>query len=663
MVMTTMVVALAVVMRSGILAALNGNWMPLAQFLLLVQAIASFDIRTRGGLYAGIGLSGIVLFLVSQQAFDLSFGVFLLAYAGILMAFLAAAYLQDEAVPSQPKPETNSFAFAKLWTGIGAAVLLLAVTVFMVLPRGEDNAVGYQSVAALPITGESSPNQVQSVALDTVPGLVGSGPGDIPLGFDPSDRGVGYLEGFLGPSSGGPRTASTSVELLGSSSIRGPDTLEDGTDVVMYVRSPVASYWRGQVYDTFDGSSWQLEKGHSLAKDGRLPVGKPIKYLQTFYINQAHSGAVFMGYRGVEVSSFRDALYSSNQDDGYSYRVVSVQPDFVPEQLRQDRPGRVNVEYVNLPSSLAWLQVLADQITAGATTSFDQAQDIVAFVRGNSSYDSSAVDQLVSSTSVEGFLLEGNAGTSMDYATANVVLARAAGLPARLAVGYLPGERDLLSGAYTVSKQDAHAWAEIMFEDHGPVPFDGTPRTDTFTSGRFGRSQVPGLEHLFESNVGDELLRAMVLTPSKLSSGLQNAFNGPTIGVAMVGLAAGGVILVLAWLAIRIRWKGHGQEHKGASYSSLPGDGRQEILKIHRQVEKLLKKKGVEPRQPGQTLQEHAQLASQHFAGIEGHLDWLTQAAWRAAYDPSLEPFSPSNPLGQEASKRLAALKAALAGS
>lgn len=662
MVMALMVVALTIVMRSSILAALNGNWMPLAQFLLLVQAIASFDIRTRGGLYAGIGLSGIVLFLVSQQAFDLSFGVFLLGYAGMLMAFLAVAYLQDEAVPSQPKSETNSFAFAKLWTGIGGAVLLLAVAVFLVLPRGEDNAVGYQSVAALPITGESSPDQIQSVALDTNPGLVGSGPGDILLGFDPSDGGVGSLEGFLGPSSGESSTASTSVELLGSSSIRGPDTFEDGTDVVMYVRSPVASYWRGQVFDTFDGSSWQLEKGHSLVKDGRLPVGKPIKYLQTFYINQAHPGAVFMGYRGVEVSSFSDALYNSNQDDGYSYRVVSVQPDIVPEQLRQDRPGRVNVEYVNLPSSLTWLQDLADQITAGATTSFDQAQDIVAFVRGNSNYDSTAVDQLDSSTSVEGFLLEGDAGTSMDYATATVLLARAAGLPARLAVGYLPGERDLLSGAYTVRKQDAHAWAEVLFEDHGPVPFDGTPRTDTFTSGRFGESQVPGLKHLFESNVGDDLLRAMMLTPPKLSSGLQNAFNGPA-AAAMAALAAGAFILALAWLAVRALRNGHGREHKGASYSRLPGDGRQEMLKIHRQVEKLLKKKGIEPRRPGQTLQEHAQQASQHIAGIEGHLDWLTRAAWRAAYDPSLEPFSPSNPLGQEASKRLAALKAALAVS
>ena len=77
-VMAAMVIALALVMRIEILAALEGNWLPLAHYLLLVQAISSFDIRTRGGLYGALGMSGIVLFFASQQAFELSFGIFLL---------------------------------------------------------------------------------------------------------------------------------------------------------------------------------------------------------------------------------------------------------------------------------------------------------------------------------------------------------------------------------------------------------------------------------------------------------------------------------------------------------------------------------------------------------------------------------------------------------
>ena len=78
LVMVMMVMALAIVMRAEILAVLDGNWLPLAHFLLLVQAVAAFDIRTRGGLYGGLAMSGIVVFFASQQAFELSFGVFLL---------------------------------------------------------------------------------------------------------------------------------------------------------------------------------------------------------------------------------------------------------------------------------------------------------------------------------------------------------------------------------------------------------------------------------------------------------------------------------------------------------------------------------------------------------------------------------------------------------
>ena len=102
--MALTIIALAMVMRTEVLAAFDGNWLHLAHFLLLVQAVSSFDIRTRGGLYAGLGLSAIVLFFASQQAFELSFGIFLLGYAALLMAFLATATWQDEAGKARVSP-------------------------------------------------------------------------------------------------------------------------------------------------------------------------------------------------------------------------------------------------------------------------------------------------------------------------------------------------------------------------------------------------------------------------------------------------------------------------------------------------------------------------------------------------------------------------------
>lgn len=93
-------------------------------------------------------------------------------------------------------------------------------------------------------------------------------------------------------------------------------------------------------------------------------------------------------------------------------------------------------------------------------------------------FDDYRPGDLQSSTTMNDFLFSGKKGRVLDYASATVMLARGAGLPARMAIGYLPGVRDPLSGAFLVRESDAHAWAEVYFEKQGWVPFDSAPRTD-----------------------------------------------------------------------------------------------------------------------------------------------------------------------------------------
>ena len=97
----SLIIALAFVMRSQVLEAFTGNWLPLGQFLVLVQALSSFDVRTRGGLYTALLLSGVVLFFASQQAFDGTFGVCLIGFVVLLLAFLSVSFLEDGARAAQ----------------------------------------------------------------------------------------------------------------------------------------------------------------------------------------------------------------------------------------------------------------------------------------------------------------------------------------------------------------------------------------------------------------------------------------------------------------------------------------------------------------------------------------------------------------------------------
>ncbi len=64
-------------------------------------------------------------------------------------------------------------------------------------------------------------------------------------------------------------------------------------------------------------------------------------------------------------------------------------------------------------------------------------------------------------------------GYCVQFATAMVMTARASGIPARMAIGFLPGSLD--KGIYTVRAADAHAWPELYFEGAGWLRFEPTP--------------------------------------------------------------------------------------------------------------------------------------------------------------------------------------------
>jgi hypothetical protein len=76
---------------------------------------------------------------------------------------------------------------------------------------------------------------------------------------------------------------------------------------------------------------------------------------------------------------------------------------------------------------------------------------------------------------IERFLFEGRAGHCEYFASAFVVLARSAGLPARLVNGFAGGSENPFGGFVELSRSDAHAWAEVHYEKAGWVRYDPTP--------------------------------------------------------------------------------------------------------------------------------------------------------------------------------------------
>ena len=117
---------------------------------------------------------------------------------------------------------------------------------------------------------------------------------------------------------------------------------------------------------------------------------------------------------------------------------------------------------------------LTAEITAGLETPFEKAQAIEQWFRGSGSGFTYSLTVPRGSTGDPLLdFLEMRQGYCEQYASTMAVLARVAGLPARVVVGYGPGSTQ--DGVTTITTHDAHAWVEVRFENAGWVRFEPTP--------------------------------------------------------------------------------------------------------------------------------------------------------------------------------------------
>lgn len=128
---------------------------------------------------------------------------------------------------------------------------------------------------------------------------------------------------------------------------------------------------------------------------------------------------------------------------------------------------------------------LALDITEDCTYDWEKAEALQEYFKNNDfvydlSYD--APDD-----SVEYFLFEGKTGTCSDFASAYVLMARAAGLTVRYAEGFVPKEEQM--GEYVVRSDCGHAYAEVYIPNVGYVVYEPTqPAIEVINDTGFGIS-------------------------------------------------------------------------------------------------------------------------------------------------------------------------------
>jgi len=161
--------------------------------------------------------------------------------------------------------------------------------------------------------------------------------------------------------------------------------------------------------------------------------------------------------------------------DGYSFDALVPEP--TEEQLQAapvSYPAWVSSQYLQLPDAVPErVRALARDITAHGRTPYDRAVAIERYLR-LIPYSLDVPAPPSTRDAVDYFLFDLKKGYCDYYATSMTIMARAAGLPARLVTGYASGSYDSYSAEYVVREADAHSWTEIYFPGIGWVEFEPT---------------------------------------------------------------------------------------------------------------------------------------------------------------------------------------------
>lgn len=266
--------------------------------------------------------------------------------------------------------------------------------------------------------------------------------------------------------------------------------------------TPVRNYWKGRVYDLYLDGRWTTISNLSEEFNpdiNELIVEYPdVRHEMEFtFTNNATSqsllyapaetiwasreGSIISIPISTKVSDVTAWFAVPGLLSGNRYRVRALIADPSIEELRltgTEYPEWITARYLQIPENIApQLSALAMEITAPYDTVYDKVQAITVYLRKEIEYKTE-----ITGTPPENMdpvlwvLFDYKKGFCMYYASAETLMLRSIGIPARMAVGFAQGtlDEENLKERYIVTYEDSHAWPEVYFPGIGWVEFEPT---------------------------------------------------------------------------------------------------------------------------------------------------------------------------------------------
>ena len=281
-----------------------------------------------------------------------------------------------------------------------------------------------------------------------------------------------------------------------------------GEDILFTAIAPTSNfidgnyYWKARSYSNYEGGTW-----NSIDTDGQtieentavMPEQSAENEIGTFVI-VANSELNYYYLPGNTISINQPARITEVFKDTEDYDVIAWKPllpleekdsyqsesYFIPltyetlQAASDHYPARVKRVYLQLPEDFSErIRILAEAITDGLDSNFEKVLAITDYLRSQMKYSVEIADIPQNLDPVFWFLFENKSGYCNYYASAEVLLLRSIGIPARLVVGYAQGREVENNKIFEVHSKDSHAWPEVYFPEIGWVIFEPTSTQPT----------------------------------------------------------------------------------------------------------------------------------------------------------------------------------------
>lgn len=480
-----------------LLGAFNDTRLVLAELLIQLQVLHSFDLPRRKDLGYSTAIGLILLGVAATLSQTLAFAPVLLLFLAIALPVLVLDYRSRLGLSNQPRLElaNRSLGISVRELSIFFLVIVgLGLVIFAILPRFP----GYQ-LRTFPVSHTIKVQGKFDGRSILNPGYVHQGN---------SGNGSGTGSGTGGSEQiGKPGQLDDTFYYGFNSKINQNLRGEMKPKVVMRVRSQAEGFWRVLAFDRYTGKGWEISRNEQVVTLKRPSwsyqffLALPPTALQTQEVVQTYTVVselpnLVPALAAPKEIYFPTPVMAIDAESGLrspvglaenlTYTVISQVPyrdRSVLSRATTEYPETIKQYYLQVPPSIvAAVRQRTQEILASSPnplhSAYEQALYLAQYLKQsyNITTNPFALPYLREDEDlVEAFLFKYKGGYPDHFSTTLTVMLRSIGIPARLVAGFASGDFNPFTGLYVVRNTDAYAMTEVYFPKYGWFTFDPIP--------------------------------------------------------------------------------------------------------------------------------------------------------------------------------------------